>query len=313
MFARPGSLVSAAMNVPASPPARDHILRSILAILFSVACFSVLNAISKTLTQHYPVVQVIWARYVFAFVFMMALFLPRSGLALFRWHNVGSQVVRGLLLFFSSFLYFHGIVYLPLATAASISLTSPLIVTALSARFLGEPVGVRRWIAVCIGFAGALIVVRPGHANFEWHSLLIVASTLCSAFYQLFSRRYGQAERPDASATMATIVGTVVALPMLPFEWQTPAFGWDWVLFVAIGICAGVGHYFLTIAYSQAPAATVAPFNYVQLIGAAILGYLVFDNIPDFWTWVGAAVIVCSGLYLGHAERLRYRRLANKI
>ena len=100
---------------------------------------------------------------------------------------------------------------------------------------------------------------------------------------------------------------------MLPFEWQTPSFGWDWVLFVAIGICAGVGHYFLTIAYSQAPAATVAPFNYVQLIGAAILGYLVFDSIPDFWTWVGAAVIVCSGLYLGHAERLRYRRLANKI
>ena len=298
---------------PAGSPPTDRILRSILAILFSVACFSVLNAISKTLTQHYPVVQVIWARYVFAFIFMMALFLPRSGLALFRWHNVGSQVVRGLLLFFSSFLYFHGIVYLPLATAAAISLTSPLIVTALSARFLGEPVGVRRWIAVCLGFIGAVIVVRPGHENFEWHSLLIVASTLCSAFYQLFSRRYGQTERPDASATMATIVGTVVALPMLPFEWLTPAFGWDWVLFVAIGICAGVGHYFLTIAYSQAPAATVAPFNYAQLIGAAILGYLVFDSIPDFWTWVGAGVIVCSGLYLGHAERLRYRRLANKI
>jgi drug/metabolite transporter (DMT)-like permease len=297
---------------PGSPPT-DRILRSILAILFSVACFSVLNAISKTLSQHYPVVQVIWARYVFAFIFMMALFLPRSGLALFRWHNVGSQVVRGLLLFFSSFLYFHGIVYLPLATAASISLTSPLIVTALSARFLGEPVGVRRSIAVCLGFIGAVIVVRPGHENFEWHSLLIVASTLCSAFYQLFSRRYGQTERPDASATMATIVGTVVALPMLPFEWTTPAFGWDWVLFVAIGICAGVGHYFLTIAYSQAPAATVAPFNYVQLIGAAILGYLVFGSIPDFWTWVGAAVIVCSGLYLGHAERLRYRGLANKV
>ena len=301
------------MTVPASPPARDHILRSILAILFSVACFSVLNAISKTLSQHYPVVQVIWARYVFAFVLMMALFLPRSGLALFRWHNVGSQVVRGLLLFFSSFLYFHGIVYLPLATAASISLTSPLIVTALSARFLGEPVGVRRWFAVGLGFIGAVIVVRPGHANFEWHSLLIVASTLCSAFYQLFSRRYGQAERPDASATMATIVGTVVALPMLPFEWVTPALGWDCVLFVAIGIMAGIGHYFLTIAYSQAPAATVAPFNYAQLIGAAILGYLVFGSIPDFWTWVGAAVIVCSGLYLGHTERLRYRRLATKI
>lgn len=297
---------------PAAAPPTDRILRAILAILLSVACFSVLNAISKTLTEHYPVVQVIWARYVFAFVFMMALFLPRSGLALFRWHNVGSQVVRGLLLFLSSFLYFHGLVYLPLATAASISLTSPLIVTALSSRFLGEPVSVACWIAVCVGFAGALIVVRPGDANFEWHSLLVVGSTLSSAFYQLYSRRYGQTERPDASATMATIVGTVVAAPMLPFEWATPAFGWDWVLFVAIGVLAGVGHYFVTIAYSQAPAATIAPFNYTQLIGAAILGYLLFDGIPDFWTWVGAAVIVCSGLYLGHAERQRWRRLTIK-
>lgn len=300
------------MNASPAPAAKDQVLRAILAIVFSVACFSLLNAVSKTLTQHYPVAQVIWARYVFAFALMMVLFLPRSGRALFRWHNAGSQVVRGLLLFFSSFLYFNGIVYLPLATAASISLTSPLVVTALSARFLGEPVSRDRWIAVAIGFAGALIVVRPGHAHFEWHSLLIVASTLCSSFYQLFSRRYGQAERPDASATMATIVGSVAAAPLLPFDWVTPAFGWDWALFVALGVLAGIGHYFLTIAYSRAPAAVIAPFNYVQLIGAALLGYLVFDSLPDFWTWVGAGVIVCSGLYLGQAERRRQRRLRDK-
>ena len=101
------------------------ILRAIIAIILSVMCFSVLNAMSKTLGQIYPVIEVIWARYFFAFVFMMALFLPRSGMALFRWHNAASQVVRGLLLFFSSFLYFHGLVYLPLATAASISATQP--------------------------------------------------------------------------------------------------------------------------------------------------------------------------------------------
>ena len=303
------------MSVNAPPPAApstDRILRAILAIVFSVTCFSVLNAISKTLSQHYPVVQVIWARYFVAFVFMLALFLPQSGLKLFRWHNVPSQIIRGLLLFFSSYLYFHGLVYMPLASAASISLTSPLIVTALSARFLGEPVGARRWIAVVVGFAGALIVVRPGAANFEWSSLLIVASTICSSLYQLYSRRYGQTERPDASATMATIVGTVAAAPLLPFEWVTPAFGWDWALFVGLGVMAGVGHYFLTIAYSQAPAAVVAPFNYVQLVGAAILGYAVFNDIPDFWTWVGAGVIVCSGLYLGYQERLRHRAMMKK-
>lgn len=292
-----------------APPSSDRILRAILAILFSVTCFSILNAISKTLTQHYPVAQVVWARYVVAFAFMIVLFMPRSGLKLFRWHNVGSQVIRGLLLFCSSFLYFNGLMHMPLASAASISLTSPLIVTALSARFLGEPVGTKRWIAVCVGFAGALIVVRPGDANFNWYALLIVASTISSSLYQLYSRRYGQTERPDASATMATIVGTVAAAPLLPFEWVTPVFGWDLVLFVGLGAMAAIGHYFLTIAYSQAPAAVVAPFNYMQLVGAAILGYAVFNDFPDFWTWVGAGVIVCSGLYLGHQERLRYKAM----
>lgn len=295
-----------------APPPTDRILRAILAIVFSVTCFSVLNAISKTLSQSFPVVEVIWGRYFFAFAVMMILFLPRSGRALFRWHNVPSQVIRGLLLFFSSFLYFHGLVHLPLASAASISLTGPLVVTALSARFLGEPVGGARWAAVMVGFAGALIVVRPGFGGFQWASLLIVASTICSALYQLYSRRYGQTERPDASATMATIVGTVAAAPLLPFEWVTPTLGWHWALFVGLGVTAAVGHYFLTIAYSQAPAAVVAPFNYVQLIGAAVLGYLVFGDLPDLWTWVGAGVIVGSGLYLGHVERQRHKAIGKK-
>ena len=106
--------------IPASPPA-DRVLRAILAILFSVSCFSVLNALSKTLTRDYPVAEVVWARYIVAFVLMIVLFMPRSGLNLFRWHNIGHQAVRGRLLFFSSFLYFHGLVHMPLASAASIS------------------------------------------------------------------------------------------------------------------------------------------------------------------------------------------------
>ena len=297
------------MSVTTPPPAppTDRILRAILSTIFAMACFSCLNAMSKTLSATYPVIEIIWARYFFAFVFMLAIFVPRSGRALFRIRRLDTQVLRGLLLFFSSYLFFHGIAYLPLATAASISLSSPIIVTALSPRLLGERVGPRRWAAVGVGFAGALIVVRPGHDGFDWHVLLIVASTVSSAFYQLFSRRYGQTERPDASATVATIVGTLAASPFLPFEWVSPAWGWDLALFVGMGVMAGVGHYFLTIAYSQAPAAVVAPFNYVQLVGAALLGYLVFGDIPDAWSWVGAGVIVASGLYIGHRERIRHR------
>jgi len=296
------------MTVSAPPPA-DRILRAIVSTIVAMACFSVLNAMSKTLsTSGYPVIEVIWARYVFAFIFMLVMFLPRNGRGLFAVRRLWTQVVRGLLLFFSSYFYFHGVVYLSLATAASISLTSPLIVTALSSRLLGEPVGPRRWAAVVVGFAGALIIVRPGHANFDWHILWVVASTICSAFYQLFSRRYGQAERPDASATVATIVGTVAASPFVPLEWVMPTSLWHFVLFVGMGVMAGTGHYFLTIAYSQAPAAVVSPFNYTQLIGAAVLGYLIFDEGPDVWTWAGAAVIIASGLYVGYRERVRYRQ-----
>ena len=273
-----------------------------------MACFACLNAMSKTLsTSGYPVILVIWARYVFAFVFMLAIFLPRSGRQLFSIRRLDTQVVRGLLLFFSSYLFFHGVVYLPLAMAAAISLSSPIIVTALSAKLLDEPVGPRRWAAVVVGFIGALIVVRPGHAGFDWHALLIVASTICSSFYQLFSRRYGQTERPDASATVATIVGTIAATPFVPFEWVTPTTTWHALLFVGMGIMAGTGHYFVTMAYSQAPAAVVTPFNYTQLIGSAILGYAVFNELPDLWTWMGSAVIVASGLYIGDRERVRHR------
>jgi drug/metabolite transporter (DMT)-like permease len=296
------------LNTPPPAPS-DRILRAILSTIVATACFSCLNAMSKTLTgANYPVIEVIWSRYFFAFVFMLAMFLPRSGWRLFHVRRWDTQILRGLLLFFSSYLYFHGIAYMPLATAASISLSSPIIVTALSPKLLGEEVGPRRWAAVAVGFVGALIVVRPGHAAFDWHVLLIIASTICSSFYQIFSRRYGQTERADASATVATIVGTVAAAPFLPFEWMTPPWGWDVALFVGMGIMAGTGHYFLTIAYSQAPAAIISPFNYTQLIGAALLGYIVFNDLPDLWTWVGSGVIIGSGIYIGYRERVRYRQ-----
>jgi drug/metabolite transporter (DMT)-like permease len=293
---------------PSSSPSSDRILRAILSTVLAMTCFAILNGTSKTLsTSGYPVIQVIWARYVFAFVFMMAIFLPRNGRALFRINRLDTQIVPGMLLFMSSYMFFHGVVYLPLATASSISLTSPLIVTALSSRMLGEKVGTHRWAAVCVGFIGALIVVRPGHADFDWHVLWIVGSTCSSSLYQLFSRRYGQTERPDASATIATIVGTLAATPFVPFEWVMPATAWHVALFVGMGILAGTGHYFLTIAYSQAPASVVSPFNYTQLVGAAIMGYVVFHDQPDMWTWVGASVIVSLGLYVGYRERARFR------
>jgi len=283
----------------------DRVLRAIIATIISMSCLSILAAMSKVLSAGYPVPEIIWARYFFAFAFMLIVFLPKHGRALFQVNHLGSQLIRGLLLFISTYLQFYGVAYLPLATAAAITLTSPLMVTALSFRMLREPVTTPLWWAVWIGFIGAIVVIRPGESSFDWHVLLIVGSTICSALYQLFSRLHGKSERPDASATITTIVGTVVATPILPFDWVTPSLGWDLGLLVGMGIMAGAGHYFLTIAYSQAPAAIVSPFNYTRIVGAAILGYAIFRELPDFWTWLGTAIIIGSGLYIGYRENLR--------
>lgn len=285
------------------PRPEDRILQAILFLLLAVTCFSILNTIAKVLTSNYAASQIVWARYIVSFFFMLVVFLPGAGMKLFKAERLGSQIIRGFLLFMSSFLYFRGLAQLPLPTAASISLTSPLIVTAFSLPFLGERVGLRRWIAVCVGFAGALVVVRPGMEGFDWHVLYIVGSTTCSSFYQLFTRKFGGRERPDASATIATIVGTVAATPFLPFEFRLPATGFDLALFLSTGIMAGIGHYCLTIAFTRAPAAVVAPFNYTQLLGAAVLSYFVFGVLPDLFTWLGAGIIMASGLYIAHIER----------
>lgn len=294
------------MTVNADPtdvPA-DRIFAAVVASITSMFCLSVLAALSKLLSEDFSIIMIIWARYVFAFVFMLIVFLPRQGKGLFKVNQPLMQIVRGLLLFVSTYLQFFGLAYLPLATAAAITLTSPIMVTALSWPMLREPVTFRLWMAIHIGFAGALIVVRPGDASFDWHVLFIVGSTACSALYQVVSRRYGRTERPDASATVTTIVGSVAASPFLPFGWVTPTLGGDLVLLIGTGVMAGLGHYLLTIAFTQAPAAIVSPFNYTRIIGAAILGYLIFNELPDLWTWVGTAVIILSGLYIGYCEKV---------
>ncbi|WP_119421198.1 DMT family transporter [Desertibaculum subflavum] len=290
------------------PRAGDRILLAIGLLLLSVLCFSILNASAKYLTQWFAASQIVWARYVFSFFFMLIVFMPRHGTRIFKVERPWSQILRGFLLFMSSFLYFRGLAHLPLPTAAAISQSSPIIVTAMAAPLLAEAVGLRRWIAVLVGFGGALIIVRPGMAGFDWHALYIVGSTTCSAFYQLVTRKYGAQERPEASATIATIVGTVAATPFLPFDFVMPTAWWQWAMFVGLGALAGLGHYFLTIAFSRAPAAIIAPFNYTQLLWAAALGFVIFGDLPDLWTWIGAGIIVASGLYIAHREQLRRRK-----
>jgi len=292
----------------AAPP-KDQVLQGILYMLLAVLCFSSLNASAKLLSSAgFDMRQVVWARYVGALVVMVVIFFPRHGLRLFRPRHLGIQTIRGLLLFGSSALFFQGLAHADLSLAATISMTSPLLITAMSVPFLGESVGPRRWAAVGVGFAGALVVIRPGMGETNPYILFFVASTVCSTFYALLTRKYAGEENAEVSATIAAAVGTVAAAPLAYTAWETPTETLDIALMCGLGLFAALGHYFFTMAFQRGPAAVISPFSYGQLVGATVYGYILFATFPDQWTLIGAGIIMASGLYIAHRARVRQGR-----
>lgn len=283
-------------------PLGDRPTRGIALMLVAVALFAVQDTVAKHLSAGYPAVQIAWARYVFSLVFILALLpwlQPRTALASRR---PGLQALRGLLLYASTVIFILAVTYIPLATATSIGFVSPLFLTALSIPLLGERVDARRWAAIAVGFLGVLIVIRPGFGEFEWALLLPVLMAVCYAFYQVATRLLRGVDRPITSLLYPTMVGTTLGFLPVPFVWTMPTPG-DGLLMAAMGVGGSLSHLCLIRAFSIAPATTLAPFTYVQLLWVSILGYLVFGDVPDAPTLIGAAVIAASGLYVFHRER----------
>ena len=286
-------------------PPKDRILQGVLFVCIAMALFSALNATVKSMGGEYPVGQLIWSRYVFALIVMVILFFPRHRWGLFQPKHLGIQLLRGALLFGSSALYFQGLLGLPLPTAATLSMCAPLLVTALSVPFLGEPVGPRRWAAVAVGFVGGLIVIRPGADGINPFMLFGLASMCCGTFYVLLTRKYAGEENAEVSATIATVVGTVGGAVWTAMEYRPPAVAFDGMLMVSLGIYAAVGHWLYTMAFQRGPASVIAPFSYTQIVGATLFGFILFGTFPDEMTWLGAAIIIASGLYIAHREHVR--------
>jgi drug/metabolite transporter (DMT)-like permease len=285
-----------------------RVLRGILLMCLGVCMFPFLNTAAKLLTADYPITEIVWARFTGHLICVLIVFMPQRGWRIFAAHRPMVQISRSFLLLASTSLFVSAIGHLPLATASAIGFTSPFIVTALSVPMLREPVGPRRWAAVGIGFIGALIVIRPHASPDSWAALLVLGSACSYGLYQVMTRKGGTHDSAATAIVYAALVGTVVMSAIVPFHFRLPARALDWALFAALGIFGGFGHYFVVRGFQNASAAIIAPFGYIELVGATLLGYAVFGNFPDGWTWVGVAIIVACGVYVGYRERKRRER-----
>jgi len=277
--------------------------RAVLYMALAMALLPCLNASAKFLGREYPTVEIVWARYAGHFAYMIVAFFPRRGIRLFYTERPTVQALRSALLLASTGIYFTALYYTDLPTASVISFVAPFIITALSGVMLGEPIGPRRWAAVAVGFVGALFILRPGSGVVHLASFLVLISATCNALYQILTRRLASRDTAEASNTYIAVVGFVLTSLALPFVWETPRTLLDLLLFASLGVFGGFGHYFIVKALEWGPAGVIAPLNYGQLVGTVIIGYLAFDEFPDRWTWLGAAVIIGSGLYIFYRER----------
>ena len=283
------------MNSGTHPP--HNLRRGILLMLVSIGFFSCMDLTSKLLTARYPVVEIIAIRNLVQVVLMLAIFGPRLRLDLVRSHRPGLQFIRGAALSMGSMAFVTALSMMPIAEVSAISFTTPLLIALISGIWLGERPGRASQIAVVTGFIGVLVIMRPGAGIFTWIALLPLATAVCTAIYQLLTRKLSAADHSLALLFYPSLLAASIFGCLAPMVWITPTW-MDIPLLLAIGILGTVGHFLMIRAFRHAPASQLAPFTYAQLVIMIFLGYLVFDQFPDNWSLLGMLIIVVSGLYI---------------
>ena len=282
-------------------PTRHQPTLGILLILAAGLLLASQDALSKSLTAVYPLLLVVWLRYLSQSVLMLALFAPRMGLNLLRTQRPWLQLVRGLSLVAITLLFYSALRFIPLGEATAVIFLAPLVVIVLSATWLKEHISRGLWLSVGVGLLGVLLIVRPGGALFTPAILLPLGAAFCFGLYQLLTRRLSSTDHPATSNFLSALVGTLSVSVLLPWFWQTPTLV-DGLLMATLGATAMTGHMLLTHAYRFGSAASLAPFTYVQIVTATVLGMLFFDHTPDLWAILGMAVIILSGFALAWSQ-----------
>jgi len=296
---------SAARKAPARA---DRPFKGIALILASTVFLGASDVTAKYLSASLPSIEIAWIRFVVFALIMTPAMLPVSPLFALQTERRGLHLLRGAALVGSSLFFISGLRYLPIAEASATGFVSPLFVTALSIIFLGEKVGLRRWIATALGLLGVIIILRPGTSAFHPAAFFPLVSALAWACTLIMTRMMSGSERAVTTMTYSSIAGVCILSAMVPFVWVTPS--WHDILFgIFIGVASTAGQWIVVLAFRYADASVLAPFSYTQLLWVSILGFLVFGEVPDIWTITGAAFIVASGLYTAHRERVRRSQL----
>ena len=278
-----------------SSPARPSVLTGIALVVTAMACFATLDTTAKLVSASVPLLMGIWFRYCFQALMTTLVVVPRFGVAVLKTQHPRFQMLRGLLLLTSSFFAFGSLKYLPVAEFTAIGTLVPLIITLLAARMLGEQVSKLRWVLVLGGFAGAMLIIRPGGTNFIWPMLLPLGAVVTYSWFQLLTSHMVKTENPLTMHLYTGWVGTLVPSLMLPFVWVNPTQK-ELGMLLLVGALGTVGHYLLILAYKRSPASNLTPYLYAQIVFAMLGGWLVFNQVPDSWALAGIALIAACGV-----------------
>jgi drug/metabolite transporter (DMT)-like permease len=297
---------SSSLPKPLSQP-RNRLI-GIALMCGALLCFSCLDATAKWVNRSVDPMVTVWARYMSAALLTFLVINPRTQPGAFRTRRLPLQLIRSFLLFASTLCNFFALKYLQLVETQSIIFATPLLVALLAGPLLGERIGWQRLTAIAVGFVGILVITRPGLGTMHPAALLSLAGSVAYAFYNIVTRMLASSDSIATTTLYSSVAGILFVTPVLPWIWTTPSSPLVWFLLATTGFYGAFGHWLLVLAHARAPAAILAPFIYSQIIWMLALGYILFGDWPDSWTFVGAGIVIASGLYLLSRERVKPRQ-----
>lgn len=262
-----------------------------------------LDVVAKFLGQQgVPIIQIVWARLVFGMLMTAPAVAHGEGIKALVPTQLPLHLARAVLVVMSTMMFFWALKFQGVAETLSIFFVQPLVITIFSPLILGERVGVRRWLAVAVGFLGTLIIIRPGFQDINPGMVLSLGAGVCSGLYMTLSRKLAGTSSAMANTFYTSGIGAIISSVIVMFFWATPSLK-QWGMFALLSFLATSGNFIILRAYAHAEASLLAPFGYTEMIMAVAAGWYFFNDFPDAWTFLGVAVLIACAIYISLRER----------